>query len=78
MRCPTGKNGYYSESKVQEALIRSQIRFVQAAKNYYKCHDCDEYHLTSQGEFNSILNDPEVIARIKREQSEQEWAGRIR
>ncbi len=78
MRCPTGKNGYYSESEVQEALIRSQIRFLQAAKNYYKCHDCGEYHLTSQGEFNSILNDSEVVARIKREQSEQEWTGRIK
>jgi len=77
MRCPTGKNGYYTESEVQEALIRSHIRFLQAAKSYYKCHDCEEYHLTSQG-FNRILKDPEVIARIKREQSEQEWTGTIR
>jgi lipase chaperone LimK len=76
MCCPTGKNGYYSELEVQEALIRSHIRFVQAAKNYYKCHDCEEYHLTSQGEFNALLDDPEVKARIKQEQQEQEWTGK--
>lgn len=76
MRCPTGKNSYYSESEVQEALIRSHIRFLQGAKNYYQCHDCGEYHLTSQGEINPILNDPEVKKRIKREQQEQEWTGR--
>ncbi len=76
MRCPTGKNGYYLETEAQEALIRSHIRFLQAAKNYYKCHDCEEYHLTSQGEHNSILNNADVKARIKREQQEQEWSGK--
>ncbi len=78
MRCPTGKNSYYSEPEVQEALIRSHIRFLQAAKNYYQCNDCGEFHLTSQGEYNLILDDPEIKARIKREQSEQEWTGRGR
>ncbi len=76
MRCPTGKNGYYSENEAQEALIRSNIRFFQAAKNYYQCRDCGEYHLTSQGDFNTLLNDPEVRARIKREQLDQEWMGK--
>ncbi len=76
MRCPTGKNGYYLETEAQEALIRSHIRFLQAAKNYYKCNDCNEYHLTSQGELNAILNSPEVKARIKREKLAQEWSGR--
>lgn len=76
MRCPTGKNGYYLETEAQEALIRSHIRFLQAAKNYYKCHDCEEYHLTSQGELNFILNDLGIKARIKREQQEQEWRGK--
>lgn len=76
MRCPTGKNSYYSENEAQEALIRSHIRFLQAAKSYYKCRDCEEYHLTSQGELNPLLNDPEVKSRIKREQREQEWTGR--
>lgn len=77
MRCPTGKNGYYTESEVQEALIRSHIRFLQAAKSYYNCHDCGEYHLTSQGDVNPLLNDPAVKSRIKREQQEQEWMNKF-
>ncbi len=76
MRCITGKNGYYLETEAQEALIRSHIRFLQAAKNYYKCHDCEEYHLTSQGNLNPLLEQPTVKARIKQEQQEQEWGGR--
>ena len=78
MSCSTGKNGYYSEEEAQEALIRSHIRFVKAAKNYYLCNDCHEYHLTSQGEQHLILNDSKVQERIKREQQSQEWEGRFK
>ena len=78
MSCSTGKNGYYSEDEAREALIRSQIRFVKAANNYYQCHDCDEYHLTSQGGEHPLLKEPEVVARIKREQRVQEWEGRFK
>ena len=78
MDCITGKNEYYSESEVQEALIRSHIRFEHAAKNYYQCDDCGEYHLTSQGDFHPILSEPEIKSRIKSEQREQEWTGRGR
>ena len=78
MRCVTGKNGYYSESEVQEALIRSHIRSNQGAKNYYQCEDCNEYHLTSQGAENPLLQEAEVQARIKQERRVQEWEGRLR
>jgi len=78
MGCSTRKNSYYTEEEVQEALIRSHIRFVKAAQSYYLCADCDEYHLTSQGELHPILNDPEVQERIKRERRSQEWEGRFR
>lgn len=78
MACPHNKNGYYSEAEVQEALIRSQIRFIRAAKNYYRCIDCNEYHLTSQGLRHPLLNDPEIQERIKKEQQLQDWADRFR
>jgi hypothetical protein len=78
MSCSTGKNGYYTEDEVQEALIRSQIRFVKAANNYYQCLNCDDYHLTSQGKAHSLLKDPKVVARIQREQRVQEWEGRFK
>lgn len=78
MGCATGKNGYFTEDEVQEALIRSQIRFTNAARNYYHCHDCSEYHLTSRGDIHTILNEAEVKARIKQERQIQDWEGRLR
>ena len=78
MSCSTRKNGYYTEEEVQEALIRSHIRFLKAANNYYLCKDCGEYHLTSQGVLHPLLNDPKVQDRIKRERRSQEWEGRFR
>ncbi len=78
MSCSTGKNGYYTEEEVQEALIRSQIRFIKAANNYYQCNDCGEYHLTSQGDEHPMLKEPKVVARIQREQRVQEWEGRFK
>jgi len=78
MRCVTGKNGYFSEEEVQEALIRSHISFASGATNYYQCHDCEEYHLTSRGELHPLLSEPEVKNRIKQERQAQEWEGRIR
>ena len=76
MSCSTEKKGYYREDDVQEALIRSHIRFLKAAINYYLCDECGEYHLTSQGGLHPLLNDPKVQTQIEREQREQEWTAR--
>ena len=78
MVCNTGKKAYYSEEEVQEALIRSHIKFIKAAISYYHCNECGEYHLTSQGAAHSLLNDPKVQERIKRERRAQEWEGKFR
>ena len=78
MKCISGKNGYYSEAEVEEALIRTHIRFQNGASNYYLCDDCREYHLTSQGDLHALLSDPEVLKRIKNEKREQEWMGHLR
>ncbi len=77
MGCITGKNGYYREEEAQEALIRSHIRFSNAANNYYLCEECGEYHLTSQGGLHPLLDDPKLQQRIKREKQEQEWLARL-
>ena len=78
MSCVTKKKGYYSEDEVQEALIRSHIRFSNAAQNYYVCHDCGEYHLTSRGELHDLIRDPKVQERIKQERRSQDWEGKFR
>ena len=77
MSCSTGKKGYYKEDEVQEALIRSHIRFNSTASNYYVCDDCGEYHLTSQGGKHPLLDDPGILKRIKNEQREQDWLGKF-
>ncbi len=77
MSCSRGKKGYYTEEEVKEALIRSHIRFSSTATNYYICDDCGEYHLTSRGKKNPLLDDPEVQKRIKNEQREQDWLGKF-
>ena len=78
MGCPSGKRGYFSEGEVQEALIRSQIGFVRPPVNYYRCDDCGDYHLTSQGERHPLLDEPATRERIKREQWEQQWYNRFK
>ena len=78
MSCVTRKKGYYNENEAEEALIRSHINFVRPAVNFYLCNDCNEYHLTSQGEIHLILKNAEVVKRIRKEQQEMEWQNRLR
>ena len=78
MDCSTKKNQYYTEDEAVEALIRSHIRFNKPALNYYLCDECTHYHLTSRREKHPLLNQPEVIERIKKEQQFQDWSNRLR
>tara|TARA_A100001011_G_scaffold394321_1_gene486422 strand:- start:2447 stop:2689 length:243 start_codon:yes stop_codon:yes gene_type:complete len=78
MDCCTKKNQYYTEEEAAEALIRSHIRFNKPALNYYFCGECTHYHLTSRQEKHPLLNQPEVIERIKKEQQSQDWSNRLR
>ena len=78
MACHSGKKGYYTEPEVQEALIRSQISFRSSATNYYVCDSCGEFHLTSKAGIHPLLKDPQVKARIQREQREQEWSQHLK
>ena len=77
MGCSINKKSYYLESDAQEALIRSNIRFVKAAVNYYVCDQCSEYHLTSKGESNPLLNQFTVKERIINERRLQDWSERF-
>jgi len=74
MDCKSRKNQYYTEDEAAEALIRSHIRFYKPALSYYLCAECAQYHLTSRGPQHSLLNRPEVIERIQKEQQSQDWS----
>tara|TARA_B100001175_G_scaffold317846_1_gene336886 strand:+ start:2980 stop:3228 length:249 start_codon:yes stop_codon:yes gene_type:complete len=74
MDCSSKKNQYYTEDEAAEALIRSNIRFNKPAISYYLCSECAQYHLTSRGPKHLLLNQPEVVERIHKEQQVQEWS----
>ena len=78
MSCSSQKKQYYTQEGAEEALIRSQIRFHQAALSYYLCDECAQFHLTSRGEKHPLLSQPQVVERIKNEQQLQDWSDRLR
>lgn len=78
MDCSSRKNQYYTEDEAAEALIRSHIRFNQPAVSYYLCEKCVQFHLTSRGERHPLLDQPDVVMRIQKEQQSQDWSERFR
>ena len=67
------KREFQTKTQAEEALIQSHIIFTSTAINYYQCDTCDQYHLTSKGSRNPILDDNDVKQKIKREQQSREW-----
>ena len=78
MDCYSKKNQYYTEDEASEALIRSHIRFNKPAVSYYLCPHCSQFHLTSKGPLHPLLNRPEVLERIQKEQRLQEFYTRLK
>ena len=67
------KREFQTKTEAEEALIQSHIIFTSPAVNYYECDRCGQYHLTSKGERNPLLDDKEIQQKIKREQQTREW-----
>lgn len=58
-KCPSGKRSYASAEIAEEALIEANIQFEFGRSSgpvtFYRCDDCGQYHLTSQGAMNERL-----------------------
>ena len=67
------KREFQTEIQAEEALIQSHILFTSTAINYYQCDICGQYHLTSKGDRNPILDNEAVKQKIKRERQSREW-----
>ena len=81
MKCRSGKRAYQTEQEAEEALLGVRINFYHDASgpvNYYLCEDCGSYHLTSTGTTHPMLDDEDVLARIKLERESQEWERKLR
>ncbi|MEQ9405011.1 MAG: hypothetical protein RIM99_15570 [Cyclobacteriaceae bacterium] len=77
MKCVTGKNCFETEDLAIEALIQNHIKFRHREGagpiNVYECRDCRFWHFTSSGKVSYVFNDPEIVARIRREQKMSDW-----
>lgn len=47
--CSTKKIGYASSNLAITALLELNVKSIGGPINCYKCHICDQYHLTSKG-----------------------------
>jgi hypothetical protein len=80
--CVTGKRSYDSRAAAEEALIDHRIQFNHRPGsgpiNVYQCSDCGNWHFTSKGMINPLLNDARVKDRIEREQQARKWEDKFR
>lgn len=82
MNCKSGKRCFLSESIAVEALIQNHTfndyKDQQGPTNVYECTDCGYWHFTSKNEKHSLFDDPEVVARIRKEKQAHYWERKIR
>ena len=82
IRCSSGKRGFNAQTIAEEALIQHHIRNDyqqnEGPINVYVCDDCGQWHFTSKGEINDLLQDFEVIQRIKKERQAFFWERNFR
>ncbi|MFT5722986.1 MAG: hypothetical protein ACI9JN_000091 [Bacteroidia bacterium] len=74
MKCSSNKKPYHNESTAERALIEARIRFVgNTAINVYQCSECDDWHLTSQGQMNNTLQEMIQSGDLDKEIKQYEW-----
>ncbi len=76
-RCTTGKLMYASLQLAEDALIDARIKY-DYAKGFgpvgvYRCDDCGQYHITSQGVMNERLAQYIREGKIEREKEATRW-----
>ncbi len=80
--CSSGKRCFETESIAVDSLIQHHIindyPKGEGPINVYECEECGNWHYTSKGERNKILEDPETKAQIKKEHIANYWGRRLR
>lgn len=81
-KCPTGKRLYLSEQIAEDALIEAHIHFDYRSGSgpvaVYRCEDCGNYHLTSQGPTNARLSQLIANGTIKKQKEASRWQGKFK
>lgn len=81
-KCPTGKRLYLSEQLAEDALIEAHVHFNYRSGSgpvaVYRCEDCGNYHLTSQGPMNTRLSQLLTNGTIKKQKEAARWQGKFK
>lgn len=82
MRCRSGKRAYTTETLATEALLEAHVHFDYRMGtgpcNHYRCEDCGEYHLTSQGSMNAQLAEALANGTIKKLKMAAAWSNKFK
>jgi ABC-type ATPase with predicted acetyltransferase domain len=81
-KCTAGKRVYLSEQIAEDALIEAHIHFDYRSGSgpvaVYRCEDCGNYHLTSQGPTNARLSQLVANGTIKKQKEASRWQGKFK
>jgi hypothetical protein len=76
-KCSSGKRMFTTQAMAEDALIDLWSKNVyipgRAPIAIYKCDDCGEFHLTSQGTMNEQLSEAIKTGKIKLHQEAKRW-----
>jgi hypothetical protein len=81
-KCTTGKRVYISEQLAEDALIEAHINFDYRTGGgplaVYRCEDCGNYHLTSQGIMNPRLAKQLANGTITKQKEAGRWQSKFK
>jgi hypothetical protein len=80
-KCTSGKRAYATAEIAEEALIEAHIQYEYGRGNgpvtSYRCEECGQYHLTSQGPMNERLATLMKSGKLKRLKESAHWNRRL-
>lgn len=81
-RCISGKKIFASQQLAEDVLIelwsKNEYAKGQAPIAVYKCDDCGNYHLTSQGEVNEKLRTALSSGKVKLQREANKWLDKFK
>jgi len=81
-KCPTHKKVFLTREQAVDALMDARIRYEYSKGNgpvsVYKCEECGNYHLTSQGIINETLQQRMKDGKIDLEKEANKWLSKMK
>lgn len=81
-RCTSGKKPFISQELAEDVLIelwsKNEYATGHAPIAVYKCDDCGNFHLTSQGIMNEKLKTALSSGKVKLQREANKWLDRFK